>query len=84
MLYSARKQQLQTNDMDKRSASDRNLSACSPEERQRLEALRDAQAGITAAAAAAAAPVKGKPAKPDPKVQPSVVAAVNTSPATWL
>ncbi|KAL0028541.1 hypothetical protein WJX79_000350 [Trebouxia sp. C0005] len=35
------------------------------EERQRLEALRDAQAGITAAAPAPA--VKGKPAKPDPK-----------------
>ncbi|DBA87705.1 hypothetical protein WJX77_003659 [Trebouxia sp. C0004] len=35
------------------------------EERQRLEALRDAQAGNTAAAPVPA--VKGKPAKPDPK-----------------
>ena len=40
---------------------------CRPEERQRLEALRDAQAGVTAAAAAPT-PAKGKPAKPDPKV----------------
>ena len=39
---------------------------CRPEERQRLEALRDAQAGTTAAAPVPAA--KGKPAKPDPKV----------------
>ena len=54
--------------------------ACRPEERQRLEALRDAQAGITAAAAAvAAAPVKGKPAKPDPKVQLLDVVAASTS-----
>ena len=39
---------------------------CRLEERQRLEALRDAQAG--AIAAATPAPPKGKPAKPDPKV----------------
>jgi len=40
---------------------------CRLEERQRLEALRDAQAGVTAAAAPVPA-AKGKPAKPDPKV----------------
>lgn len=46
------------------------MTACRPEERQRLEALRDTQAAAAAAAAAGAppAPVKGKPAKPDVKV----------------
>ena len=39
---------------------------CRLEERQRLEALRDAQAGVIAAAVPV--PPKGKPAKPDPKV----------------
>lgn len=45
------------------------VTVCRPEERQRLEALRDAQAAATAAAAGTpSAPIKGKPAKPDPKV----------------
>lgn len=41
------------------------VTACRPEERQRLEALRDTQA---AAAGSQPAAAKGKPAKPDPKV----------------
>ena len=44
------------------------MTACRPEERQRLEALKDAQAAAAVAAGVPPAPVKGKPAKPDPKV----------------